>query len=286
MSACIYQPEGNCDEFHRNIVIDVVHEQRGDSIFHILDARSDDDTCVHRYIIRRYDSSRMECKDERIFITSRQPARFTMENVSSGEFIAIWCEVALSDSNKIFDSSDFRNIIFNGTSHSRSETECFSTFMEVQPYSQELPAVITLTAQRQLAEFIFTDSSCKDPVSNGLKSVIHFADFYANVHDLFRNKAVDASPGITIENKITANNESILRIAEGACFMASEKTTLSVWIEIIDSEGNTFANSGILQIPLRKGSVTIVDGPFMSSKGDSGIAIDPSFSGSYEITIY
>lgn len=115
---------------------------------------------------------------------------------------------------------------------------------------------------------------------------IHYDAYMPCAFNIFTNKPVDSDTGIYFDSNI-ATNAATGETSLGFDYILvnGHETTVPMSVEISDAAGTFSVRSKTIQVPIVRGKRTEVRGAFFTASSSSGVGIDPSYSGEYNIHI-
>ena len=122
-----------------------------------------------------------------------------------------------------------------------------------------------------------------------LRFLIAYTGFLPHRYSVLRGVPFDATTGVSF---LTNNMTEISTEGDGSATLGydyvmvnGDESSVTVAIGLYDDDGKLVGSSGNINVPIKRGGITIVSGQFLTkTQSSGGIGIDPSFGG--DINIY
>ncbi|MCM1110507.1 MAG: hypothetical protein NC336_04815 [Clostridium sp.] len=289
LQGCIYDypPEG-CVDASRPLEVSLAVDSRRDTLRHMLESRSGN-TPLHHFTAALVDRRSGQVVSRQTLTSADSTATLRFDHPAGTREaydivgVCLRSDSGLAVGELPFDLSEMRDIKLTGDiHHGRRDLKQIYTASAVTDQGES----VGLRLPRAMAEYrvIATDAA---PVATGLTVTVRYADYNPSAYDPVRRTTTDAvitEFGTAVRD--LGSGEYLL--AEDAVFTASDSTVTRLRIEITTPGGETVSRTPLLTIPVRRGSVTELRGPFFSmhdSGGGGGVTIDPDFSGTFWIIV-
>lgn len=232
--------------------------------------------------------------------------------------VYLWSDYA--DSNlqvsHFFDSADFSNIVYsepyNGNNELRDAFRAYAVFTIRTTIENDYQEDVWVNIERPMAryEFVATDfgefqqrelvrsrsrnagneargdeAQFSESALDGYRVKVRYTGYMPTCFDNFRNKPVNSQTGMEYEARITPLSDEEARIGFDYVMVNGHESTVKVALEIYDSDGEVIATTPSFDVPTKRSQNTTVRGRFLTSSVGSGIGIDPSFKGEFNIRI-
>ncbi len=231
---------------------------------------------------------------------------FVEEGTETDKFYSAseFSEIVLSDKNSYVGSCDFRDA-FRG---SRQSTVTVRKDEMSEPVNE-----VTVAMKRPLAKFkfvstdymVFVENMLKaealknkesassgvgSPESRGVnpddyKVLFRYEGFMPCSYNMFTDKPADSWPGVSFEGAMRPNDKGEVDLGFDYVFVNGTEAGVSVRMEVYNAEGKLVASSPVIDVPLKRGRLTIVKGEFLTSIASGGVGIAPDFDGEYNVEI-
>lgn len=232
--------------------------------------------------------------------------------------VYVWSDIcdASTGESLYYDFSDFAKITYltpyRGDSDNKDAFRGMTSFTIEDTMYLNPTATEEITLRRPLARYMFVATDLGEFVDNELTrgklrgvgsregDIMQYAGELADeldsytikiiyplympaVFDNFTNKPIDSWTGVSFEGHITpiSSEEAILGL--DFVMMNGDESYVQVAMEIYDDEGNKIGGTSTINIPTLRDRTTVVYGRFLTSDEDAGVAIDPNFSGQFNI---
>lgn len=124
----------------------------------------------------------------------------------------------------------------------------------------------------------FTDETLVD-----FQVRVIYPQYLPNTINLFTNRPADAITGVSWWSSLTLRDDGDVDICFDWVMIGPDEGAVVVSLEFYDGEGEYVATVHSIEIPLFRSHITTVKGPLLTSGVNSGIAIDPSFDGEFNV---
>lgn len=119
----------------------------------------------------------------------------------------------------------------------------------------------------------------------GFSVVARYPWYMPSVYDMFTQKVTDSWTGIHYDAEIIPINGEEAIIATDYVFINHHESGAQVQLGLRTPNGDLIGLTSTINVPLLRGRVTYVRGRFLTASTGSGLEIDFSFSGSFDIFI-
>lgn len=216
-----------------------------------------------------------------------------------------FAEIILHDRKNHTGSCDFRDA-FRGTTQ--------ATVTVRKDEQTEATNEATVTMKRPLAKFKFISTDYEVFVENALKAealkngtsaasatgdstesrgidpddyrvVFRYTGFMPCSYNMFTDKPADSWTGVSFESALTPADNGEVELGFDYVFVNGAEAGVSVMAEVYHKDGELVASSPSIDVPLKRGRLTIVRGSFLTSVAQGGVGIVPDFDGEYNIEI-
>lgn len=117
---------------------------------------------------------------------------------------------------------------------------------------------------------------------------IHFryTGYMPSVYNAHIDKPVDSRTGASFDGAIGPTEGNEAELGSDFVFVNGHETSVAVAIDVIDKKTNTtIASTNPINVPLKRGMLTVVKGKFLTSTAGSSVGINSDFNGSHNIKI-
>lgn len=222
-----------------------------------------------------------------------------------------WADWAYDD-RVFYNAADFDEIAVNtkpytGASPLR-DAFCGAKDIDLSGYTGNhsiATASITLHRPNARFNFISTDreefldywasqvamnngTTVKDPDAidlSKIKVVVTYPQYMPSTYDLREEEVTDSATGVSFETGITTLKDGSLLVAWDYVLASGDESSVVVSLAFYDEDGTLINRIDGVQVPLSPGLVTNITGKLLTSNFSSGIRIDPTFDGEYEVHI-
>ncbi len=312
--SCVHElPE---EAERRDVTLSVIHSIDWDYL-HIayasLSATRSESSCSARYIIRAYPkgSTHFVVAEKIVSRPVFDRSDFTtVFNLPAGDYdIYVWGDADDGSLGGIYYvADDFGSILFPDRTY-KGNTEDKDAFVGVTtvsvPLSDELDVSVAVTVElyRPLAAYAFiaTDlrkfidseigrrtisgASVTDDIELGNYTVnMRYSAFLPSEYNLFTSNPSDSRQGVNYTGNVVRINDNEALIGFDYLFVNGAESAVSVDFDIRDYGGSVVASVPTVNVPTRRGVVTIVRGEFLTSSASGGTIINPEFLGEFNIS--
>lgn len=129
------------------------------------------------------------------------------------------------------------------------------------------------------------DDSQRNEFLKGFEIVGLYPFFMPSVYDLFSGKVTDSSRNISYTGGIRPYDEKYAEIAFDYVFLDDQPGSVQVQIGLRWPDGSLSALCNTITVPLKRSQTTYVYGEFLTTDIGSGLDVDFSFSGDFNIKL-
>ena len=228
-----------------------------------------------------------------------------------------------SQADKYYTTSDFAEIILRDRNDHAGSCDFRDAFRGEQQATvvvkkDEMTDVVneaTVTMKRPLAKFKFISTDYEVFVENALKAealkngastasekngdgtesrginpddyrvVFRYTGFMPCSYNMFTDKPADSWTGVSFESALTPAENGEVELGFDYVFVNGSEAGVSVMAEVYHKDGELVASSPSIDVPLKRGRLTIVRGSFLTSVAQGGVGIVPDFDGEYNLEI-
>ena len=223
---------------------------------------------------------------------------FNLRLPSGGYSLLAWCDYvdpASPNADLHYATADLTDVTlagdYDGNDHSRNAYSGMAP-IDFTVYEGDTTTVITsdvaLKPIMGMIKFVATDYNqfLVKPLS--VRVMVAYPGFLPHRYSVLRGVPFDATTGIYfITNELTElSTEGDGRATLGYDYVMvnGDESTVTVALGLYNDEGKLVGQTGNLNIPIRRGGITTVEGHFLTkTQSSGGIGIDPSFGGDFNI---
>ena len=137
-------------------------------------------------------------------------------------------------------------------------------------------------------KFVATDYNAYVEKGQNLRVLVAYSGFLPNHYSLTRGVPFDATTGVSFLSPMTevsTSGDGQATLGYDYVMVNGEESSVTMALGMYDDEGKLVGTSGSLNVPIKRGGITVVKGHFLTkTSSGGGIGIDPSFDG--DINIY
>ena len=137
-------------------------------------------------------------------------------------------------------------------------------------------------------KFVATDYNAYLEKGQNLRILVAYTGFLPNRYSVPRGVPFDATTGVNYLSSITETStegEGTATLGWDYVMVNGDESSVTMALGLYNDEGNLVGQSSTLNVPIKRGGITIVKDQFLTkTAGGGGIGIDPSFEG--DIIIY
>ncbi len=316
MSSCVHEFPDSPE--HREVTLLIKHELPWTLFYFNLPLRSVGDTegCHVAYTMEVYPHGTTDVCVRR--------ARFIKDDVSLSDFyqtlsvppghydIWIWSDFVdpSTGASLFYDAKNFHAISL--TEPYRGDTsrkDAFQGVVEVNvPGGYEETGKISaeVTLRRPLTGYAFIANDVREFIEQETRRLsserstqaaapnINFNNYTVRItypgyipctYSIFRNKPIDSLAGVSFTGSISILESDNALLAFDMALINGEESTLSITLEVFDDRGELVSSVPGVIIPTKRNRATIIEAPFLTTKAQSGVTIDTSFTNDFNIKI-
>ncbi len=258
-------------------------------------------------------------------ITDTYDAVFELDLPEGDYTLNVWSDILDEAGEKTFyNIDDFTKISLlsehtGNTDHRDAFKGSASASLVAQAVESEIK-VIDIAMQRPLAKFEFITTDLKefvhkeasrheinnkensantsiptseDPMESAESRVdfddyhvvFYYVGFMPNVYNMFSDRPVDSATGVQFTSSIKKLNEDEASLGFDYVFVNGKESAVTVRIGLYDENNEQLAMTDPIDVPVKRSFHTVMRGSFMMTNTQSGVNIDPSYSGDYNIVI-
>ena len=116
--------------------------------------------------------------------------------------------------------------------------------------------------------------------------VLRYTSYMPYVYNAHTDKPVNSLTGAYFDGRIDRIDATSATLGSDYVLVNGSSTSVQVALDVYDrADGSLIASTSPVDIPLRRGHLTLVRGRFLTTKSGTGMGIDPGFSGDINIEI-
>lgn len=153
---------------------------------------------------------------------------------------------------------------------------------------------------RPMAQFAFVTTDLADfssrnrikgkdgalPDLSAYKIVLRYTSYMPSVYNAHTDKPVNSRIGVSFEAKPETLDGSRAILGYDHVLVNHSNTSVQVALEVHDkTTGEPIASTSPIEIPLQRNHLTIVSGPFLTTKSGTGVGINPGYFDDFNIEI-
>lgn len=246
----------------------------------------------------------------------------TYINLSPGKYkIMVWTDFVEEgkDTDKFYAPDDFSNIAMTAEYDANNDFRdafCGNADLNVDysDLSSTANLEVTVPMERPLAKYYFITTDVEEFASRYLEmkktkgsptadpNADPSADIYKIDYDamtlqflytgylpcvfnMYTNRPIDSMTGVSFDSKITDITGTEATLGFDYVLVNGKESSVSVAVALYDTDGSLISMSNTVNVPLVRGKYTIVKGKFFSQNESSGVGIDPSFDGDWNVWV-
>lgn len=237
--------------------------------------------------------------------------RYVLDVPAMNYHLEVWADWTDGD-NAYYNAADFGSITVNtkpytGASPFR-DAFCGAKDIDLSGYTvQNSIATSSITLHRPNARYNFistdkdeflnfwasevamnTGTTVKDPDAidlSTIKVVVTYPQYMPSAYDMREGVVTDSATGISFETSITELKDGTLEVAWDWVLASGDDPSVVVSLAFYGEDGTLINRIDNVQVPLSPGHITTITGKLLTSNYSTGIRIDPSFDGEFEVHI-
>ncbi len=229
-----------------------------------------------------------------------------------------------TDSDKYYNTADFAEIIYADRNNHVGNSDYKEAFvgstqaliqMDMENNSGIIKQVVRINMERPFAKFkfvstdydLFIDKALKAEAAKALENsvedrvgesedtraidsndyivVFRYTGFMPCSYNMFTDKPADAWTGVSFESSMKILEDSEVEMGFDYVFVNHVETSVPVRLEVYHKDGELISSSPSIDVPLKRGNLTVVKGNFLTSLAQEGVGVIPDFDGEYNIEI-
>ncbi|MCD8387843.1 MAG: FimB/Mfa2 family fimbrial subunit [Bacteroidales bacterium] len=115
--------------------------------------------------------------------------------------------------------------------------------------------------------------------------VFRYAAYMPCVFNIFTDHPADSRQGVSFKGQMRLIDTEEMELGFDYVFTNGIDTSVAVAVDIYDTDGTLLARSDAINVPLKRSHYTEVRGPFLTSRSNESVAINPEFDGEFNIEI-
>ena len=275
-----------------------------------------------RYIVRAYPilqngETAQEYIDELVFtkpISKQYDCSFTYDLPPGKYTIRVWADFVKqgSEENYLYDADDFKEIYLIDKEKHPANTDIRDAFRGskditlVADIEEREPDATTIEMLRPLGKFEFITTDLLEFVNKQVRNkaaksnqsntnsievdlddyvvVFKYVGFMPNAYSLITDKPVDSATDIHFTSKLTQISKSEASMGFDYIFVNGKESRTTVVIAIFNRAGEQLGMTTPIDVPIKRGVHTIIEGEFLLEENKGGVNINPEFDGDYNLT--
>lgn len=165
----------------------------------------------------------------------------------------------------------------------------------------ETTTVIPVDMERPLSRyhFVTTDlrkflesEGARDASAGGSPSlddyrvVVRYTGYMPSSYNVLADRPVDSRTGVSYEGTLRALDSDRAEVAFDHVFVNHSETSAQVSLELYRrADGTRLSSTGQVDVPLRRGRYTLIEGPLLTTMAGASTGISPDFFGDFNIEI-
>ena len=114
--------------------------------------------------------------------------------------------------------------------------------------------------------------------------VFFYVGFMPNAYSLITDKPVDSATGVFFSSKLTQISQSDASMGFDYVFVNGQESVTTVVIGIFNRAGEQLGMTAPIDVPIKRGIHTIIEGKFLLEDNKGGVNINPDFDGDFNLT--
>jgi hypothetical protein len=115
------------------------------------------------------------------------------------------------------------------------------------------------------------------------KVKLRYYGYMPSAFGMVRNQPVDSWSNVEFDGRFRTISENETELGFDYVFMNIGISSVTVSVDIYDAYDELISAGSAVEIPLRRGELTVVRGPFMTMQSSSGATINPDFDGEFNV---
>lgn len=268
------------------------------------------ETLMRRYIIRAYTEEDIHTRTTRseeqewVFI---RPAGENPDTVIDIEFpkidglrLLVWSDYIYGSGDELhYMADDFNEISLKSQDSYQGHTDTREGFRGDYTVGLKETAVV-VEMNRPMAKLQFITNDLDQFLAEKGQQLapegapdINVSDYGIRVlyprfmpfsFNMFTNRPADSWTGTNFMTVMRPLSGTTAEMMYDYMFVNTHDTALTVQVQVFDRRsGELLAQIPMIDVPLRRGHVTVVTGPFLTTHAKSGAGINPEFDGEFNI---
>ncbi len=116
--------------------------------------------------------------------------------------------------------------------------------------------------------------------------VVRYTGYMPSVYNAYTDKPVDSALGRWFDGHVRKIDDHSAELAFDQVFVNGSETTVQVALEVYSRHGGAkVAATRPIEVPVVRGKLTEIRGPFLTTNTSGGVGIHPGFNGDFNIEI-
>lgn len=267
---------------------------------HDIESRSSSTPLLRCKLQAVTSDQRIIASDSHVFKPGEElSTTFEMRLPSGGYSLLAWCDYVdpmQPSADLHYLTTDLRDVTFTGRYDGNDPSRnAYSgvTPIDFKVYEGDTTTVInsdiSLKPIMGKIKFVATDYNqfLVKPIS--LRFLIAYTGFLPHRYSVVRGVPFDATTGVNfITNEMTelsTEGDGSATLGYDYVMVNGDESSVTVALGLYNDEGKLVGQSGNINVPIKRGGLTVVKGHFLTkTQSSGGIGIDPSFEG--DINVY
>lgn len=200
-----------------------------------------------------------------------------------------------SVTDKYYATGDFGDISFKGRYEGNNDyRNAYTGKAEVSFQVKQGDTTTVVREQLPLrsimgkVKFVATDYNEYLAKGQNLRILVAYTGFLPNRYSVLRGVPFDATTGVNFlssMSELSTEGDGSATLGYDYVMVNGEESSVTMALGMYDDEGKLVGTSSTLNVPIKRGGITVVKDKFLTRTSSSGgIGIDPSFDG--DINIY
>lgn len=226
-------------------------------------------------------------------------------------YFAVWADYMCPDDNTTFyDATVLSDVPLDcslGGNSDYKDAFCGKTEVEIIRKKLGDIAVVPVRLERPIAKVEFLSDDLKEfvtrilEVRGGAESspgaydttidfsnyvvLFHYTGFFPSAFNALDGTLSDVSTGVSFRSSITPYSDGEASLGFDYVLVNGIEGSVMMSVELRDVSGEILSSSASIEVPLKRGHLTIVRGRFLTQDTSGGVGIDPGFNGDFNISL-
>lgn len=129
-------------------------------------------------------------------------------------------------------------------------------------------------------------SDITKPNPDDYRVMIRYTSYMPSTYNAYSDKPTNSRTGVYFEGRIEPSDNSQASLGSDHVFVNGSQTSVQVALDIYSrKDGSLIGSTNPIDVPLKRNHLTLITGPFLTTKSGTGVGINPGFFDDFNIEI-